>query len=465
MKRSALILVALLFPLVASAAQQATPVLSLTQVIDAALAGGDDNKILNGNLEVARAQHALNVSKNSLTLAGNAGYGQAVLFGDPTLQTRLATSSGPSAGVSVAGPLTSISVSTSPYSLSAAAPGVATTAPALAVVGVSVSQTLWNGYPGGPAQATVDKSLLTLQGKEAATASGRLSLVYTIKQAYYTMLTAQRSLALKSQTLDKQNTLLRQIQAIYDLKQATLVDLKTAQINAQSAQIDVDSANNDLRAARVTLATLMGQPADTSFTVADVPDPSVPVTTVDDAVAEALKRRMELKQLELNIKSGAVDLAVARGLATPTVSVTGGLAMDVLWGQTPTSAYQVTAGVKLAMPILDAGTAQNQADAAARQNAVYSVQQVQTQKSITMSVRNAWAGWQLSQERLDLAKNQAALTALQLQIYKAQFDNGTASNQDLLTASVTDANAQSAVLSATNTEHLAILQLLNAMGY
>jgi multidrug efflux system outer membrane protein len=465
MKRSALVLVALLFPLASGVAQQAAPVLSLQQAIDAALSSGDDNKILTGNLEVARAQHALNVSKDSFTLAGSAGYGQAVLLGDPTLQKKLEIVSGPNAGLVLAGPLTSVAVSASPFSVAAGSYPGASTTPAAATLGVSVSQTLWNGYPGGPAKAVVDKSALTLQGKEASTDAGRLTLVYSIKQTYYAMLAAQRNLALQSKILVNQNALLKQIQAVYGIKQASLVDLKTAQVNARSAQVSVDSARNDLHNAQVALATLMGASPDQDFTVADAPDPTLPVSTVDDAVGQALARRVELKQLELSIRSGNVDLAVARGLAQPSVSVTGGLNMAALWGQPPTNAYQVTAGVKVAMPILNAGAARNQADVAAQQNAVYAIQEAQLRKSITTAVRSAWALWQLAVEKLQLARDQADVAALLLEIYKTEFDNGTASNQDFLTQTVTDASAQTAVLAANSGVQLALFQLLNVMGY
>ncbi len=465
MKRAGLVLLTLLMPLAGAAAQQAVPVMGLSQVIDAALANGDDNKILAGNLDVARAQHALNVARNALSLSANAGYGETLLYGDPTLQSKIGGTSGPAAGVTLAGPLTSVAVTASPYTMTSGSyPGVSTT-PAAAIVGASVSQTLWNGYPGGPTQAAVDKSLLALQAKEAATGSGRLTLIYSIKQAYYTMLAAQRNLDLKNQILVKQNALLKQIQAVYDLKVASLVDLKTAQINARSAQVDVDSAANDLGTARIALATLMGMPSDVTFAVADADDPAVPVKTIDDAIAEGLKRRVELKQLQLSITSGNVDLALARGQATPTVSVNGGLALDLLWNQSLTTAYSLSAGVKVAMPILDAGAAQSQVDAAARQNAVYSFQQTQTQKNIATQVRTAWQGWQLALEKLDLAKLQADASSLQLEIYKAEFASGTVANQDLLTASVNDATAQSAVLTATSAMQLAILQLLNVMGY
>lgn len=76
--------------------------MTLSQSINEALANGDDNKILQGNLEAGRAQHALNVSKDSFSLAGSLGYVKSDTFGDATA---LAGQSIPSSGVTFpAGP-------------------------------------------------------------------------------------------------------------------------------------------------------------------------------------------------------------------------------------------------------------------------------------------------------------------------------------------------------------------------
>jgi outer membrane protein TolC len=370
-KRIAVICLAAFCPLLSATAQaqESVPVVTLEQSIDAAIANGDDVRILQRNLDVTRAQHALNVSRNSLSLAGSAGYGVTSDFGNEALinakdvNSPLSTAPGPLAGVAIAGPLTNVSVSSVPYV--PPAPG----APTTSVVGASVTQTLWNGYPGGPSQATVDKSLLTLKGRELATESGTLTVIYNVKQSYYIMLAAQRSLALKKQIFEKQNSVLKQITAIYDLKLASTADLKTAQLNARTAQVDVDSAVNDLRIARLGLAAFIGFPADKDFTVADVPQAPLPVSTLDQAVAAGLARRVEIKQVELNIKSSNVDLALARGQGTPTVSVSGGVNWLYDWTDS-TSAGIVGAAVKLSMPILDAGAVKNQVDSILRQNDV-----------------------------------------------------------------------------------------------
>ncbi len=348
-------LLAGLLPLLPLAAQGAPPVITLQQSIDATLANGDDNKVLQSSLDAARAQHALNVSKNSFALNGSAGYTVTEPYGTYNSSLPIASAGGASpqggvAGVSLSGPLTSVSLSAYPW-----IPPAGTFTDNTSSLGVTVSQTLWNGYPGGPSQATVDKSLLTLKGKELSTDSSRLGIIYNVKEAYYTMLAAQTNLATKLQILDKQNQLLKQIQAVYDLKLAALVDLRTAQLNARSAQVDVDSANHDLRFARIGLATFMGIPPDSNFTVADSTDPVLPAATVEDAVTQGLARRVEIKQVELSLQSSNVDLAVARGQGTPTVSVNGGANVLLDWNNAATNGGTVNAGVKVALPILDAG--------------------------------------------------------------------------------------------------------------
>jgi outer membrane protein TolC len=464
MKRPVIFFLAALLPLLHLAAQGAAPVITLQQGIDAALTNGDDNKVLQGNLDIARAQHALNVSRNSFTLAGSGGYNVSTTYGSSALLANkpIASAGGTSplggvAGLTLAGPLTAVSVSAYPW-IPPTGTGDNTTS-----LGLTVSQTLWNGYPGGTPQATVDKSLLALQGKELATDASRLTIVYNVKQAYYTMLAAQRTLGTKQQILDKQNALLKQIQAVYELKLAALVDLRTAQLNSRSAQVDVDSAAHDLRFARIALATLMGMPPDGDFMVANADDPVVPVAAVEEAVTRGLQRRVEIKQVELSLKSSNIDLAVARGLGTPTISVSGGANFLLDWNGT--NGGTINAGVKVALPILDAGGVQNQVGSILRQNDVYTLQETQLRKSITTAIQNAWDGLVLAREKLELAGLTADTSALQYQITSAAHDAGTASTQDLLTASVNAAAGQTALATAKSAVQLAALSLLNAMGY
>ena len=472
-----MVLLTILTPVLCATAQGQPPVITLQQTIDAALANGDSYRILQGNLAVGRAQYNENVSKNSLTLDGSVGagynygfYNSATLGASRVSSLGSATTNPPQGGtigVGLAGPQTNVTVSASPFSppIGNVPSSIPLSGDTTTGVGLSASQVVWNGYPGGPTQAVVDKSLLSLQGQELSTESGKLGFIYQVKQAYYAMFTAERDLDSRKQTLDKQNALLDQITAVYNLKQASAVDLKTAQINAHSAQIDVLTSEHTLRLARIRLAILIGMPPDKEFTVTQPDDETLPAGTLAEAVSLALGRRVELKLIGLNRKSNAVDLAVARGSTTPTVSVNGGVTLIVDNSLSNNYVGVANAGVRVAMPILDAGASRNLVDQSTRLDGVYQVQLAQLQKSIAADVQDAWESRELAQERVDLAEQTAENDDLLVDVYRIQSRAGTASTQDLLTASVNAANAHTAAVQAQSAAQLATLQLLSVMGY
>ena len=485
MKRAFLIVVASLFAVLRLPAQAApapssqTPgvapsVVSLSQSIDEALANGDDYKLLQENLELGRSQHLENVSKNSWGLSGSAGAGYNVPGGDSgvlaakqsSLSSITSSTQGATVGLGAASPLTSVSVTASPWAPPVLPLGTTVAGPTgdtYGFLGVTLSQVIWNGYPGGPTQATVDKSQLSLQGKALATTSGRLGIILRVKQAYYAALSAQQNLNVTQQIAQKQDALLAQIQAIYKLKQASDVDLRTAQINAQSAHVDVENAQHTLRIAILQLGLIMGRPPEAQFSVA-APDPQpVPASSLSEAISLALAHRVDFQQLELSRKSNQVDLALARGQATPTVSVSGGVSQ--FEDYSTKSAWLVNAGVKVAMPILDAGAAKNLVDAAQKQDEIFQVQERQLQKSIAATIQNDWETIQILNERVEVARLTAENDDMLVDVYRIQNQNGAASTQDLLTASVNAATAHTAYVQAQSNAQLAVLQLVSDMGY
>jgi len=466
-----IVVLAGLFPALHGIAEGSVPALTLEKSISAALANGDDNMLLQASLALGKSQYGESVSLNSWGLSGSAGAGYnlpggnaGVLTAKQSSLTSISSSAqGAVIGIGLNSPQTSIAFNASPWSPPVQPIGTAPSGDIFSSVGVSLNQVLWNGYPGGPTQAAVDKGLLALQSKVLATDSGRLNIIFRVKQAYFAMLAAQQNAAVTRQILEKQNALLAQITTIYKLKQASDVDLKTAQINAHSAQVDVENADHVQRIARIQLAILMGRPPESDFSVSQ-PDPQpLPAASVQEAIAQALSHRVDFQQLQLSRKSSSIDLELARGQATPSVSVTGGVSQYFDWsGQ---SAWLANAGVKVAMPILDAGGVKNLVDAALKQDEIYALQARQLQKSIATAVQSDWEAVQIQNERVEVARMTAENDDLLVEVYRIQNQNGTASTQDLLTASVNAASARTAYVQAQSNAQLAVLQLLSDMGY
>jgi outer membrane protein TolC len=460
------LLFALLLPL-RSFAEDSSPSLTLSQCVEAALANGDENAIIEQNLGIGKAQYEQAVSANSLALKGSAGYGVSGAAGDSTLISSYATETGVSAanvvpqsiqaGLALSGPMTSVSL------------GGAYVLPLLgtfgdsSLVSLGVSQTLWDGYPGGTAKATVEKSFLSLRVKQLTADSDKASLIYQVKQAFLTMLASQRTIAVKMEILANQESSLKQMEAAFKFQKANAVDLQTARINVKSAQVDLRNEQDILHTARISLANLMGVSVESEFKVEEVEESPALTITLEEAIAKGLEQRYELKKIAFNKKSTAIDLALIQGQKSPTLSLSGA-AYLMLGNTAQTNAMATSATLSVGMPILDAGSAQHKEEENRCQNALYGRQESQTRRSISLEIEMAYNSLKTQIEKLDLTKLQAENAEAYYQVEKTANQYGTVTNHDVLTASVDAANARVNYAKARSDVLLAVLELQNAMG-
>jgi cobalt-zinc-cadmium efflux system outer membrane protein len=499
------IVVALLLPLAGMRAQEAPPpaapmaapenskatqgaapaseaaagrVLTLEQCLEAALSKSDSAAILQKNLDISQAQYRQTVAKNAVSLNAGLGTGAIGGFGSPFLLSQNATTVGTSVDSSTDIPLNYsgfLSLNGPSTSLSLSGGGSFSTPPVESIgfnagtFSLSLTQTVWDGYPGGIARANVQQGLLGLQSAQLATDANKLTLAYQIKQAYFSMLTAQRNLDVYAQNLELQKSALEQEEALYKLQQAVDVDLQTAQINVESADVDQRSGQIALVSARKALANLVGLTASEEFSVAETADPQVSVQSLEEAIAIGLDKRVELKQLDVSRRIGAISLGLIKAQTSPTVSVSGtGYLLNAV-NLYPSPNQNVTAmtiglGGKVSMPILDSGSAEYQREANRYQDSVYDLQDDQLRRSISLAIENDYEAVQLQTKKLDLAKLTAANSKGQYDLRNVQRQYGTATNQDVLAAAVVMVNANTALETARNALELAILQLQNDMG-
>ena len=460
----------MLIPLFVGGTQEMRPVLTLAQCLERAKAQGNGPKLLQKNLDQVRSQYLQTVSKNSFSLNGTAGSNFAEAFGDTIL---LADLSGRTTGVKVveklaqtyqggltlAGPMTSLSLGALyfPNYL-----GDSSKTPTL--LSLSLSQKIWDGYPGGTAKAAVDKSLINLHLTELSTEANALKLDYQVKQAYYTLLGAARGLKVKKENLERQKSALEQMAALYNIQQASAVDLQSAEINRKSAEIDLRSGENSYRVSRTSLANLIGLPADSNFSVTETEIPTLQARTLEEAIRTGLGQRIELKQIELGRRTAGIDLGLIKAQTSPTVSLIGS-AYLLYDSEKSTQAKTLGAGVSIALPVYDAGSAKYQEETNLYQRETYDLQEDQYKRSIALDVETSYEAVEIQKERLELAKltSENARAQYELKIIQRQY--GTATNQDVLTASVTAVNAENDYAKARNDLELAILQLQNVMGF
>jgi outer membrane protein len=436
-----------------------TTIVSLEEALAAAEHSGPDARLSRVNLATSESQLAQARAQNGLGLSGTAGITRTMPnpgLGAPSLPVSPIDTL--QAGIQLTAPLsTRIGISAG-----SGLPG-ASSSGSLGSVTLSGSSTLWDGYPGGRARAAVKQAEIALHGAQVSDEASLKSLAYRVKQAYYSMLSAQRELAVLEDTLAIRQQELARTQGQFDRGEVTRIDVQQAQINERAAELDLQAARDSISIARERLSGLAGWPLDRQYEAAEAPDLSVPDLDAAAAVRTALARRADLRQLELSRASGELTLALRQSQAWPTVSASGSFSVDHDW-PSGGSATDWSAGLEVSVPILDSGLTANQVQEAGLRNQALDIQRAQLADWIATEVRNDIFVVQDLGARAELASKSLALAQDQYELAQTQADMGVLSTLDLLDASVTLTTARVNLARSRSDAQLAVLALQDAMG-
>lgn len=435
-------------------------VLTLDQAVQEALSKGSEQVVWAAGLASSRAAEAAARARAGLTVSTNLGYSASETRSDPSKASDDTLPHNGSAGLTIGTPLTSLSVKGTRK--------LATTGGDTIVLGdeasLSFSQALWNGYWGGSAQAAADKAAQSLRTAELNAQVAHNRLILTVKQAYFTLLSAQEAVGQLTQTQKQRQDSLRFAQTKQQLGQATTLDLKQAQINARTADLDLEAGRSALEVARRRLANLVGRPESEPLWVAAEPDPAIPAATLEAAVEAALRQRIEPLVAQATIRSAQIDEATAFGASTPSVTLSGGLTYTKTQSPKNEGALVGNVSVSVGAPLIDAGLSGAQRAQAQAQRTVAETQYQQTLKSIPVDVAEAWNNWQVARGRLEVAALSVEVAEGQRLVVQAQFDAGLKTLADIQTSDTALSTAQLNLLKAKITAQLSALTLQSQMG-
>ncbi|MCX7039847.1 MAG: TolC family protein, partial [Spirochaetes bacterium] len=262
-----LLLAAAALPLAAFAAEGRETV-NLAQVLDAALGQGPDIRQSELQKEISRLQYGQAKAQSGLSIKGSGGASRTGVLADnrplaPGWNPKTTASDTGQAGLDLAFPLTTVSVGAT-HKIAETDPLAQSTS-----LSLSINRTIWDGYPGGQARASVQQAEIAMQSRTLASESDRRDISLKVSQAYYAVLSAQRTLGLRRDAVGQREQELKKTQALYESGTAAAVELKQAEINLGTARLDLESAGSSLRAARVKLSNLAGWPADRDYDAAE----------------------------------------------------------------------------------------------------------------------------------------------------------------------------------------------------
>jgi multidrug efflux system outer membrane protein len=310
-----------------------------------------------------------------------------------------------------------------------------------------------------------------LEASEAARETVRLALAAQVAKSYFTLRALDEQVALTRNTVRLREDTLSLQKKRFD--GGVLSEFEYRQIEAEVAaeRALLPPLEGDREREEAALSLLLGRSPRQIFEdrvnrKASLDDkPAAPVLP-SGVPSELLLRRADLVEAERLLAAADARIAAARAEMFPSISLTGAFGSesaalsDLFTG--PAGLWNI--GLALSQPIFAGGRLQARTDAAAaRERQVLGQYQKAIQTAFS-EVRSALAAQSRSLESYEAQSTRAEALTHSLRLARLRYDNGLASQLDVLDAERGLLAARSARIEALRAHRAAIADLFRALG-
>jgi outer membrane protein len=282
----------------------------------------------------------------------------------------------------------------------------------------------------GRTGSLISSARLRAQAQDQVTETARADILVATTRAYFAVLRANSVLTVAQQTVSARQLVSDQITALFNSQLKSQLDVSFANVNLADAQLLLSQAQNDLKSAEATLATAIGLPGQTSFSLSEEMMPDALPDQVGPFVQQALQDRPELKDLRLEQSAAERFAKAEHALNYPTVAVAG-TAGFVPVGESAVPGRYGAIGLNVNIPVFNGGLFRaRQSEAELRAKAATEQVNDLTNR-ITRDVRVAYLNARTAFERVGLTAQLLQQASLALDLARGRYDLGLSSMIEL----------------------------------
>jgi len=291
--------------------------------------------------------------------------------------------------------------------------------------------------------------------------SSRQNVIANTEVSYYTVVEAQRVVAVNLETLAQTEAHLQEAEAYYKVGTRPQFDVTTAQVNVANANVSLITAKNQLRIARLQLENSMGVHSDMPYELADtlgVPSFSM---SLDSVKAVALSTRQDLMAARARVQSSQSLVSSATSQHLPTLSVAGA----VNWsGFDFPLESRWNAGVTLSVPVFEGFGISAQVDQAEANLESSQATLSLTVENALLDVEQQYLSLKEASDRINATTKLVGQAEENLKIAEGRYNFGVGSAIEITDAQVTLANARLSNIQALYDYNTSLIKLKRAMG-
>jgi multidrug efflux system outer membrane protein len=323
----------------------------------------------------------------------------------------------------------------------------------------------------GRLRSGVDAARAELAASEASREAVRLALAAEVAKSYFTLRALDEQVALTRQTVTLREDALGLQRKRYQGGVISEYELRQLEAEAASVRAQLPPLERDREREEAALSVLLGRTAkevfegDIARKVATDESPTAPVVP-SGLPSELLLRRPDLVQAERLLAASNARIAVARAEMFPSIALTASLgseskALSSLFGA---GAGLWAIGAAVSQPIFAGGRLQARTAAAeAREQQALGLYRKTIQNAFG-EVRTALAVQTRARESYEAESTRAAALNDTLRLARLRYQNGVASQLDVIDAERGLLAAQSARIEALRAHRAAIADLFRALG-
>lgn len=297
----------------------------------------------------------------------------------------------------------------------------------------------------------------------------KVDLAFNIKNAYWNLYRALEVRRVIDENVEQVKAHLSDVQNMMSQGLVTKNEVLKVQVQLSSTELAQIDAANSVKLTLMQLNNLIGLPLDTEIAIAStIRAPSKELPSLGELVRQGLTTRSDLKAAEMRAQAGEASLAAAKGGWYPQVNLYGNY-----YYSRPNPRILPTRdefkdtwdiGVSLSFDIWTWGTTKYQADQAEAALSQARDSFDHLKDAVALEVNQSYLTLHQTKEKVGVAEKGVEQAEENYRITKNKFDNGTATNTDLLDAEVALLQAKLNLTVSLVDHELAQAKVVRALG-
>lgn len=297
--------------------------------------------------------------------------------------------------------------------------------------------------------AALSQYLATEEGRKTV----QITLISTVANTYLALLADEELIGITRQTLATREDSFRLSKLRFDNGVSSELDVRQSESLIEAARVSLAQLTRQRALDQNALVLLLGQPATGELAVAlpagkGLADMPVMVDVPAGLPSDLLTRRPDIRQAEQLLLASNANIGAARAAFFPRISLTAsaGSASSHLGDLFQSGSFGWSLAPQLFLPIFDAGRNRAGLESARVQRDIAVAQYEKSIQAAFREVADALAGRATLGEQLRAQQAQANAESVRYKLSNLRYQNGIASQLDLLDAQRSLFAAQQAVV-------------------